>query len=76
LILAADKAAWIQIEEVESGAKAIQFLPSGCPDDVHGAQLATIEKVWRLERGGNEVGIVQVGEAYITANHPILTADG
>ena len=76
LILEADKASWIQIEEAENGATAIQFLPSGCLDDVCGAQLATIEKVWMLERGGNEVDIVQFGEAYITANHPILTSDG
>jgi len=76
LILESYKASWIQIEDVKSGDTAIQFLPSRCLDDVCGAQLATIERVWMFERGDNDVDIVQFGEAYITANHPIHTADG
>ena len=51
-------------------------LPSGNIGDVSGAQSATLEKVWIFEEEGDEIDIVQIGKAYITANHPILTVDG
>ena len=58
------------------GATVIQSLPSGNIGDVRGAQSTTLEKVWKFEGGGDEIDIVQIGKAYITANHPILTVDG
>jgi len=76
LILEANKASWIQIGNAKSGATAIQSLPSDGLGDVSGAQLTTIERVWKFERVGKEVDIVQFGEVYILANHPIHTADG
>jgi len=40
------------------------------------AQSATIEKVWTFGRRRDEIDIVQLGKAYITAHHPIHTVDG
>jgi len=76
LILKAGVASWTQIGDARRGATVIQSLPSGNIGDVRGAQSATLEKVWEFEGGGDEIDIVQIGKAYITANHPILTVDG
>jgi len=76
LILKAGEASWIQIGDARRGATVIQSLPSGNIGDVSGAQSATLEKVWIFEEEGDEIDIVQIGKAYITANHPILTVDG
>ena len=70
----AGEASWIQIGDARRGATAIQSLPSGNIGDVSGAQSATLEKVWIFEEEGDEIDIVQIGKAYITANHPILTS--
>ena len=76
LILKADKATWIPIGDAKRGATVIQSLPSGYIGDVSGAQSATIERVWTFGRVGDVIDIVQLGNAYITANHPIHTVDG
>jgi len=76
LVLEAGRARWTQIRDARPGAIVIQSLPSGNTGDVHGAQLATLERVWIFEGGGDDIDIVQIGKAYFTAHHPILTADG
>jgi len=75
LILTAGVASWTQIRDVRGKATVIQTLPSGNIGDVSGAQLATLEKVWMCDGGEDEFDIVQVGKAYITANHPILIGE-
>ena len=54
----------------------IQSLPSGHIGDVKGARSAILEQVWFFKRGGDDIDIIQIGMACITANHPILTDDG
>jgi len=76
LILTAGVASWTPIGDARSGATVIQSLPSGNIGDVSGAQSATLEKVWIFKGGGDGIDIVQIGMAYLTANHPILTVDG
>ena len=69
-------ASWTQIGDARRGATVIQSLPFGNIGDMSGAQSATLERVWNFEGWGDETDIVQIGKAYITANHPILTVDG
>jgi len=76
LILKAGVASWTQIGDARRGATVIQSLPSGNIGDVSGAQSAILERVWIFEGGGDDIDIVQIGKAYLTANHPILTVDG
>jgi len=76
LILKAGVASWTQIGDARRGATVIQSLPSGNIGDVRGAQSTTLEKVWKFEGGGDEIDIVQIGIAYISADHPIRTVDG
>jgi len=76
LILTAGVASWTQIGDARRGATVIQSLPSGNIGDVSGAQSATLERVWIFEEGGDDIDIVQIGRAYLAANHPILTVDG
>jgi len=76
LILEADKASWIQIGDAISGATVVQSLPSRNIGDLSGAKSTTIERVWAFARLGDETDIVQIGKAYIIANHLIQTVDG
>jgi len=76
LILTAGVASWTQIRDARCGATVIKSLPSGNVEDVSGAQSATLERVWLFEEGGDDIDMVQIGKAYLTADHPILTVDG
>ena len=75
LIRKADKASWIQLGNT-SGATVVQSLPSGNIGDLSGATSTTIETVWAFARPVGGIDIVQIGKAYITANHHIQTVDG
>jgi len=76
LIRKADKASWIQLGNATSGATVVQSLPSGNIGDLSGATSTTIETVWAFARPVGGIDIVQIGKAYITANHHIQTVDG
>jgi len=76
LILTAGVASWTQIRDARCGATVIKSLPYGNAEDVSGAQSATLERVWLFEEGGDDIDMVQIGKAYLTADHPILTVDG
>jgi len=76
LIRKADKASWIQIGDAISGATVVQSLPSGNIGDLGGAKLTTLQKLWAFASPVDGTDIVQIGKAYITANHPIQTVDG
>jgi len=66
LIRNADKASWIQLGDATRGATVVQSLPSGNIEDLGGAKLATIEKVWAFACPVEGTNIVQIGKAYIT----------
>jgi len=76
LILKDGVASWTPIGNARSGANVIQSLPSGNIGDVKGARSAILEQVWFFRKGGDDIDIIQIGMACITANHPILTDDG
>ena len=75
LLLTAGVARWTQIRDARGGATVIQSLPSGNVGDVRRAQLATLQRVWFFEEEEDDI-IIQIGKAYLIANHPILTAEG
>jgi len=74
LILTAEGARWTQIQDARRGATVLQSLPSGRVEDVKGAKSAKLERVWYFQEGGGDM--VQIGNAYLTADHPILTDQG
>jgi len=65
---------WTQIRDAKCGATVLQSLPSGNVEDVHGAKSTILERVWYFKEGGGDM--VQIGNAYLTADHPILTDMG
>jgi len=74
LLVTAGGARWTQIRDAWCGATVIQSLSSGNVEALIGAKLATLERVWYFEEGGDDM--VQIGNAYLTADHPILTDKG
>ena len=75
LIRNADKASWIQLGDATSGATVVQSLPSGNIGDLSGAKSTTIERVCQF-RSRDGTDIVQIGKAFIIADHLIQTVDG
>jgi len=75
LIRNADKTSWIQLGDATSGATVVQSLPSGNIGDLSGAKSTTIERVWQF-RSRDGTDIVQIGKAFIVADHLIQTVDG
>jgi len=76
LIRNADKASWIQLCSAKIGATVVQSLPSGNIEDLWGARVTTIETLYPFARPAGGIDLVQMGQAYITAHHHILTDDG
>jgi len=76
LIRNADKASWIQLWTVASGATVVQSLPSGKIDDLLGARVTTIETLCPFERPVGGIDLVQMGKANITGHHHIQADDG
>jgi len=76
LILMAGVASWIPIGKARRGDTVIQSLPSGNIGELKGAQSAILEQVWFFKEGGEDIDMIRIGMACITANHPVLTDDG
>ena len=76
LIRTGDKASWIQTGTATRGAIVVQSLPSEKIEDLLWVRVTTIETLCPFEGLTDRVDLIQMGKAYILAQHHIKTEDG